>query len=324
MKSPICPPTPSLVAMAKKSNRLILTGAAIILASHEAHAASVVTADFTLWQEYSVAPSFEADTVAGWQAYVNNIRQAATSSGFVSAGDPSTPGYFALSSVEIPLSQWVSSGPFPFDAEDRIFNSWHGQANPGAAFGAAFANEYGTFLHTPLLLVTTTGPITVTSINRTEYSEALSPGVPWFGPVAWTTWSAARIGVTSYGGNGVLGGGDDSYTTIGTNMNTVPVLAVIATGAGISSSISVQSDFTPWPISMPDEQIYSNYFNQVGNQIVDFRVDYTVNYTKGGGPLSTSLTGSNIDVVPEPSTLGFAAAACLSVLMRRRSPKRES
>lgn len=310
----IHPPSPM------KTPRLLLLAAAPILLSGEVFAASVVTADFTMWQEYSVGPNAQSGGTPGWLSYVQNMRDAVTPSGFASAGDPSTPGYYSTTNDLVPLSQMVSTGPGTSTATARRFNSWHGKANPGAVFGPAFANEYGNYLYTPLLIVTSGVPITISSIDRAVYSAALGAGSPWQ-TGTWTTFGNSRVGVTSFGLDGVLGGGDDVYVTNG-NMVDTDIVAMFATGIGNAMQLTRQFDGTPWPVSIPDEDIYPTYFNQWGSFVLDYRVDYTVNYSKGGGPVVVEgLTGSDIEVVPEPSTIGLGALACLGFLARRRRPR---
>jgi hypothetical protein len=283
-----------------------------------AHSALISNDYFTLWQYYSVAPNTGLGDTPSWLTYVDNIRAAASSTGLGSAGDPNTPGYFTTTPSEITIDQAVvtdATGPgLTLATGARRFNSWRGQANPGEVFGAAFANEYGSRIHTPLLLVTDDTPITITSIEWGAFSTAYGG---YFNTGNWTTWGTSRVGVSSYGANGVLGGGDDVYLTSG-EMNTSAILAVIATGTGYAHQMSQQFNVTPWDPSLPDEEIFTEYLAQWGNIAWDFRMDYAVNFTASSNPYFQTLTGDTLVVVPEPGTFGLISMASILMLSRRR------
>lgn len=315
------------------SRHLLWTILAPLLATQGIHAATIAGTHFTMFQEYSVAPVSDSGGTPGWASYLDNMKTAATPTGFVNAGDPSTPGYFEVSNGIVPLSHVTVTGfPGSSTVTPRRFKSWRGVANPGTAFGAAFANEYGSRLHSPLLVVSNGGPFTMTSLERKVYSEYKQPGgSPWQSASAplpntlpdLTSFSAARIGVTSFGGNGVLGGGDDTYITTG-SMASTPLLAFITTGPG-SGGISLlqQYDGTPWPVSTPNEDIYETFLQQwqddLGDTPFDLRMEYKVNYTVASVPFSTTLSGDQINVVPEPSAWVLAIAGSIALLRRRRS-----
>lgn len=282
-----------------------------------ANATSAIFTDFTLYQEHSIAPRFVSPATTGWNDYVDNLRAGATSSGFVNTGDSATPGYFSTVDTEITLSNMVTTGSGVSTPTDRRFNSWLSKTDPGIAFNPAFADEWGNSLHTPFLLVTSGGAITVNSIDRT-FTSVADPSYAAARTGTWTTWSQGRTGVVSYGGDGVLGGGDDTYVNSGA-MNSTPVLAVIGTGIGHSFSINKQFDGTPWPETTPDEEIYGEYFDQYGEFVWDIQTEYTVNYEKGAsGPLDESLPGDDIEVVPEPSAFVLSIASAFGLLVIRR------
>lgn len=314
------------------SRNLRWTILAPLLATHGIRAATIAGTHFTMFQEYSVAPIFDYGGTPGWQDYLVNIKAAATPTGFVNAGNPSTPGYFEISNGIVPLSHVAVSGlDTSTSVTPRVFRSWRGVANPGAVFGAAFANENGSRLHSPLLVVSNGGPFTMTTLERKVYSEFKQPGgTPWQSATApspntlpdLTTFSAARIGVTSFGGDGVLGGGDDTYITSG-SMASTPLLAFITTGFGNGISLGQQYNGTPWSESVPNEDIFDTYFQQwqddLGNTPWDYRVEYKVNYTVASVPFSTTLSGDQINVVPEPSAWALAIAGSIALLRRKRS-----
>lgn len=304
-----------------------------------ASAVMISNADFTAWQTVSIAPNMGLGANASVLAYVDNVIAASSATGFAaSAGTPNTPSYFQISPVGytpsnyIPLEQVVVSdatgsigNPNP---GPRFFNSWLGQADPGTVFGSAFANETGSRVHLPMLLVTTGGPITVNSIQRDSWSVEQNGGATPFSSSTLTTWSYGRVGVTSYGSDGVLGGGDDTYVTSG-SMNASPVLAVIWTGTGWGMQMSQQYDNTPWDAGLPDDQIFNNYAAQWAQAswsggppaplVWDARADYTINYVDSQSQASSAtLNGEFIYVsIPEPATLGLFGMALLALRRMR-------
>jgi hypothetical protein len=170
--------------------------ALISASSIPAHSALISNDYFTLWQYYSVAPNTGLGDTPSWLTYVDNIRAAASSTGLGSAGDPNTPGYFTTTPLNITIDQAVvtdATGPgLTLATGARRFNSWRGQANPGEVFGPAFANEYGSRIQTPMLLVTDDTPITVTSIDWGAFSTAYDG---YFNTGTWNTWGTSRVGV---------------------------------------------------------------------------------------------------------------------------------
>lgn len=305
--------------------RFVALAVAIMLFVSPVEATTISNADFILWQEYSTGPNAVAPATPGWTDYVANVHASASASGIAGGvGDPATPGYFGFAPTIVPLEQVVRTGPDLGNVNNRTFNFWNGQTDPGTAFGAAFANEYGGFLYAPFLLVTTGGPITITSIDREGYSVAENGGGTPVIPGTWTTWSSARVGVTSYGGDGVLGGGDDTYLTSGA-IDASPVLAVIATGPGVAMFIERQFDGSPWPVETLDSEIFPTYVQQWNDNFgasYDYWIEYTVNYTTGS-PLS--LVGDTVYIVPEPTSLAMAASAaglaCVWLRHRRRASR---
>ncbi len=286
------------------------------------HAATttVSNADIALMQMYSIAPNFDPAS-ASWNQFVNNLIAGSTSSGFNNSGAPNSPSYFRglddiLIKGQLPLA-WRSFTT----GGGREFNSWLGQANPGQVFGPAFANETGSQLHSPFLVLASGGPIRITNITTHRFSAVQNGGMVPVDSFTNNRWSAARIGVTSFGPDGVLGGGDDSYVTSG-NMADTLVLAYITTGPGIGLRISRQMDGGTWPASLADEDLFDAYSEQWGDLVHDYRLDWEVNYTKDDNPSFLALQGDTVyTVIPEPSSALYLIS-CGLVFSRRRMDRR--
>src|SRR5262245_15416952 len=107
----------------------VMVGAALLL-SLAGHA---VSGPITIEIFPSIAPNaFGSPSFSGYAANA----QTGLQSGVTSVGNPALPTFYSTVS-QITASQIVVTN----------FPSWLGQANPGAAFGAAFASELGSRLH---------------------------------------------------------------------------------------------------------------------------------------------------------------------------------
>jgi MYXO-CTERM domain-containing protein len=291
-------------------------------------AAAILENDhFTLQQTYSVAPNFQFGNPA-WDVYVENMRASAAAGFTGSAGDPNLPSYFAIAPEDIPLSHAVvtdATGPGLYVATGaRKFNSWRGQADPGTVFGPEFADQYGSHVFAPYVIVAKNDiPITLTSVVRDAYSTAQNGGATPYVTFTYSDFTNTRIGVTSFGLDGVLGGGDDTYIDDGSAIGSTPILAFIATGSGVAFQMSQQYDGTAWlgPVVMDDSEIFAAYSEQwPGGFAWDLRVEYTVNFSVANIPDSVTLVGGTVQAVPEPTSLGLAGVLGLAglTLFRRR------
>lgn len=283
-------------------------------------AAVISNADIEFTQVYSIAP--DRPLSPSWDSYVANMRDGLSSTGFNDAGDPATPAHFSTVSGNAYLQQVVvtdATGPGLVHPVSRRFNSWLGQADPGTVYGAAFAGEYGSRIHAPLLVVATDGPIRIDSMSYEAFSTAQNGGGAPLFDGSWSTFSDRSVGVTDFGTDGMLGGGDDVYVTSG-NMADADILAFASAGLGIAFQMSQQLDGTRWPDTLADADIFEAYKSQWGTLLWDYRVDYTVNYTKSASSSSLRLNGDPvlISAIPEPPTAAIAAVCALLLMLWHR------
>lgn len=283
-------------------------------------AATISNADFTLYQQDVIAPNSGVSNPSFAGTFIGNMRAAASASGWGSAGDSSAPGSFtAVGAGPVPMEAMVVSdgtGVIGGSPLNDFFNSWYGSADVA---GTPYANESGSRLHAALLLVTTDGPITVSSI-RYESHVSLAGGGATINTNTLTSWDNHRVGVASFGADGVLGGGDDVYSTSGA-MSANPVLAVIYSGVGTAFQASQQLDGSGWDAAMTSQEKLDSYRSQweaAFAQGWERRVDYTINYTKNAVAGSLTTAGDTTTVVPEPAAAVLAVLAGLGLLGRRR------
>jgi hypothetical protein len=290
----------------------------------------LTNAHFTVTQTYSSAPNFQFGNPY-WLSYVQNMRASAATGFTSSAGDPTLPSYFEVASSTNPISNAIvtdATGPGLYVSTGaRLFNSWHGQANPGTVFGSAFANQYGNHLFSPYVIVAqdTNVPFTLSSVVRSSFSVARNGGATPYSTHTFNNFTDTRIGITSFGLDGVIGGGDDVFINNGSALSSSPIIAFIAVGSGFGFQMSQQYDGSAWPGSVLDSEIFSLYQQQWGDgnasYVYDIRQQYAINYTVGGNAFSQTTSAVNVLGIPEPSTLSILCLTSLMLTTRRRASR---
>ena len=131
----------------------------------------------------------------GWNNWVYNAVYDISTDGPASFEDHPVvgPGYFVVSE----------------------FPSWLGQADPGTAFGPAYANELGTRLHWVTRVTAPKGQTINIAAGLEFWIEPNAMTPDFIVTRVVTSYSGLIIGV-DYGPDGVKGGGDDVWLTSGT------------------------------------------------------------------------------------------------------------
>jgi hypothetical protein len=223
-----------------------------------------------------------------YSAYVANATYA-LEHGLTSFGTPDTPSYYQQlgPNATISASQDVVTG----------FPSWLGQANPGTVFGPAFANELGNRLLFGLVITGTGGD--QFSISQLAFSAASSdPGNTLgfsFGAGSYN-YSADYVGVlyNSHQND------PSQWTFITSGPNTRPVDAVYGRGSGNAYAVY---DNGVDPLQTQLDQAIA------GIPSSTFTATYTV--TDVNNQAFTGRASSDVEAVPEPSTL---ISACVAVI----------
>ena len=186
------------------------------------------------------------------------------------------------------------------------FPSWMGQANPGAVYGPAYANELGNRMTFAVGIVGTAG--TEFSISQLSFNSVSSdPGnALGFGYAAGSySYSPDYVGVI-YGQNGA----PNTYVTSGPS--TQLVNAIFGRGSGDSYAAYCPTmgacDTAAQQAAIAAAAIGPSY---------TFTGTYTIDDFSGSGTF-------NVAAVPEPSTwammiLGFIGIACYGHRQRRKA-----
>jgi hypothetical protein len=165
----------------------------------------------------SLAPNAFGSTY--WNIYVENAVHALFF-GLDEHGDFGTPGlYQALPTNEV-LARHMCVTSFP---------SWLGLINPGAAFGASYATEYGNRLHFGVRITGNGRKISISMLTF-EATSNDSDNLLGFGfGLGEYGYSPSYVGV-DYGVDGVRGTTDDVFITGGANTQLVD--EIVGRGSG--------------------------------------------------------------------------------------------
>jgi hypothetical protein len=150
----------------------------------------------------SLAPNaFGSPSFGDYQA--NAI--SALTSGSSTAGNPALPSYYSAVTGPLAVSQNIVTN----------IPSWNGTSNPGGAFGAAYANEYGNRLHFGLHIVGNGAQFSISELSFTATSSDLTNSLGFAFPNGYG-YGAGYVGL-SYGADGIKGTADDQLITGGSS-----------------------------------------------------------------------------------------------------------
>jgi hypothetical protein len=242
----------------------------------------------------TVTPSV-APNAFGSPSYGNYVSNAvhALENGLTSYGDSSSPSYYQALKIgsKVSADQVLVSG----------FPSWHGTADPGTAFGSAFANELGNRL---LFGLNIQGKGTQFSISQLSFtaksSDPLNSLGFTFGAGSYN-YSNDYVGVI-YGTDGAA----NTYVTSGSNTQMVDALY----GRGSGNAFAAY-------MSDPGATIQDK-LNNVLAGIPGMTVTGTYSLN---GVIGKSFVNVSPAAVPEPSAListGIGVVLSIGYALRHR------
>lgn len=232
---------------------------------------------------------------ASWGGYVTNAIYA-LENGLSSVGTPSTDptAYYQVTTAPLRYNMVTS------------FNSWLGQADPGTAFGPAFAAEYGNRLHFGLRIVS----LGVANMFRLEdltfdmNSSDAGNELDFDGDFIGYTYEARRMGI-DYGADEIKGTSDDIvYASGQAGTNYVNELVYVGVG----------NAWWPWP-GTDQAQIDSEVARVMALGMPN---TVTTTYSIVVGGTTYSNTGTVV-LTPEPSSLLVFGLPALAALRRKKS-----
>lgn len=280
-----------------KKDYFYLTGALLLLLP-QMHAAVIDNGDVRLSIFGSAAPNGFGS--ASFTGYRDNFLESAKN-GFTTmtvgnpADDPEAYTRYQDNGVA-PASSITSSS----------FNSWAGEANPTGAF----ANEFGQRMHFGVVVESVGTGVSVSLAGMSGSITSSDNTLDFSASFSGSDYTASRVGVSNFGADGVLGGGDDTFVTSGSGSN--PMLAILYVGLG-----NALEAFETDPGQSNQQQLdnVENYVISEGGIAVTG--SYTMNYS--GGTAGGSIMGSQtINVIPEPSVALLSVIGFIGLLLHRR------
>lgn len=250
--------------------------------------------DITVTVTTSLAPN--AFGSPSWSGYVSNAIYA-LENGLPSYGDPNSPTYYSDNSDLYANQPLVTS-----------FNSWMGYADPGAEFGAAFADELGNRMHFGLLVTATDGAtVALNDLSFTSSSSDPSDGLGFSWDASPWTYAPERVGIV-LNPNGSIADIYDNGEDGG-----LPVNEIIYVGSGNAY----------WPLEGAADPSCTGCTTAQMQAAIDAEASADGGYTYTGTYNIDGASGSatfDVSAVPEPSAIVLLASVLgmVGISLRRR------
>lgn len=209
-----------------------------------------------------------------WTAYQANVI-AALSQGAAQGGTPGLPSYYQ-STTNVTASQTIVTN----------FNSWMGKADPGAVFGANYANEYGNRMTFGLVVDGQGSQFSISQLSFVGSSSDAGNVLGFSYGAGAYGYSAGYVGVLA-GGDGILWTADDQYITSGANTQLVDGLIGRGSGNALEGLCS--------GCTIPQQQAAINAAAGYWTAPATFTGTYSIGEVSGSGTF-------NIAAVPETAT----------------------
>jgi len=219
-----------------------------------------------------------------------------------SYGDPDSPAYYTQDSVVPGSAVMVTS-----------FHSWMGVADPGAAFGSAFANEFGNRMHFGVVMDGHGDKISASQISFTATSDDASNALGFSFAAGTYEYSASYVGV--------ILNTDGTRTYVTSGANTQPVDMIIGRGSGNALWPCGPGD--PLPCStLAEQQAALNYWAAYSGAPWHMSGVYTL--TEGSTMLASASSTVTINAIPEPVSAALALAGLAGLILARGQGARGS
>ncbi len=229
-----------------------------------------------------------------WGGWVANATYA-LENGLSSYGDPNSPTYYSQESVVPGSAVMVTS-----------YNSWMGVANPGAVFGAAFANELGNRLHFGVVMNGHGDKISASQISFSATSDDPNDILGFSFAAGTYEYSSSYIGV--------ILNPDGSRTYVTSGLNTQPVDMIIGRGSGNALWPCAPDDPRPCTTLAEQQAALNHWANYNG---APWHLAGTYTLSEGATILAQASSAVTIDAVPEPSTAALLLAGLAGLIVAR-------
>jgi len=265
---------------------------------------------------FDVVPSYGPNAFGSpsWSGYLSNAQTALMMGSPANIGDRNTdPTAFELVDPANPFAP--ANEIQPSEMIVTPFNSWRGMAGPSAPFAGEFGNrvQFGFALETDgfgqLDIATLDIEWTKQWMNNDAAMDTsaiiLDPLTQ--GTFLTATYTAATIGVL-YGGDGAVGGGDDTILSSGTG----PVDAIYSVGVGAG----LLPDDIGGATDQEEIDLFIGNLLSANHPAQKIKTSYTVMLDSGEQLMSMST----VFLVPEPASLitMIPALGFLLAFARRR------